>query len=192
MNDQRPGLAKPVLISGVIFGIVAGIPFVGALNCLCCSWVIIAGLVSAYLYSRASKKAGTIFGPGEGALTGVLAGLVYAPVNTVMFALVNVATGLLQQQLEQVAQQADPNARQVIDRIADAGFVVVLVYLLLMLVLGALFGALGGLIGGLIFRFTPPAEGQQPPMATQPPSPAGGQEPPGSQPPPPPSDDRPL
>jgi hypothetical protein len=192
MNDQRPGLAKPVLISGVIFGIVAGIPFVGALNCLCCSWVIIAGIVSAYLYSRASKTAGTIFGPGEGALTGVLTGLVYAPVNTVMFALVNVATGMLERQLSRAAQAADPNARQVIERIADAGFVVVLGYLLLTLVLGALFGALGGLIGGLIFRYTPPAEDQQPPMGTYTTPPAGGQEPPGSAPPPPPSDDKPL
>lgn len=199
LTDQRPGLAKPVLLSGVIFGVAAAVPGLNLINCICCAWIIVTGVVAAYLYSNASKSAGTIFGPGEGALVGVLAGLVYAPVNWILGSLITLAMGNMSGQMIEgwisaAGGDIPPELRQALEQSGEAGIGAMLIGLILNFVLGAALAALGGLIGGLIFRYTPPAEGQQPPVGTQPPPsyPGGGQEPPGSAPPPPPQDDRPL
>jgi hypothetical protein len=175
MNDQRPSLAQPVLLSGVIFGVVAAIPVINLLNCVCCAWIIITGLVAAYLYSSASQKAGTIFGPGEGALAGVLAGLVYAGVNWILSTLITLAMGnvsgkMMKGIIEAAGTELPPEVRQALEQSGELGIGALLFGLVMTVVLGAAFAALGGLIGGLIFRVTPPAESQESPSAPPPPT----------------------
>jgi hypothetical protein len=174
MNDQRPSLTRPVLLSGVIFGVVAAIPGLNLLNCICCVWIVATGLVAAYLYSNASKTAGTIFGPGEGALAGVLAGLVYAGVNWILGTLVTLAMGnvsgkLMKTWIDAAGGDLPPEVRQALEQSGELGIGMMLFGLVINIVLGAAFAAIGGLIGGLIFRVTPPAESQEPPSAPPPP-----------------------
>lgn len=183
MTAQRPGLARPALISGSIFGVVAGLPLIGALNCICCSYIIGAGLLAAYLYSKESRTAGTIFGPGEGALIGVLAGLVYAPVTWLVGSVVMLVGGGGMEEILTALQQAGvdvpPEVEETLSGGGGAG-IMLLISLVVNLVLGAIFATIGGVIGGLLFRVTPRAETLEPPGSgpygppPQGPPPSGG------------------
>jgi hypothetical protein len=189
MTAQRPGLAKPALISGSIFGVVAGLPLIGALNCICCSYIIGAGLLAAYLYSKESKAAGTIFGPGEGALIGVLAGLVYAPITWLIGSVVMLVGGGGLDEILTGLQQAGVDVPEGIEDTLSGGGgrgIVMLISLVVNLVLGAIFATLGGVIGGLLFRVTPRAETIEPPgPGSYGPPPQGPATPPGDASPPP-------
>ncbi len=47
MNELAPpSKMQPALIGGVILGVLSAVPFVNALNCLCCLWVIAGGVVA--------------------------------------------------------------------------------------------------------------------------------------------------
>jgi hypothetical protein len=68
----KPDLLRPTLISGIIFGVVAGLPFLG---CCCCLWMAAAGWLATFLYIRESKRRAYPFKVSDGAVTGLLAGL---------------------------------------------------------------------------------------------------------------------
>jgi len=179
MQNQQPSMIGPALIGGGVFGFLSGVPFVGALNCLCCALVIAGGFVAAYLYSRPCKDAGVPFTAGNGALVGLVAGVVHAVVATVVSSLAQLALGGgdWQQMMDQFGGQMDPEAMEQITRFMESTgpFVMVLIGLLLWLVLGAVFSTIGGAIGGAVFKQEPPAA---PPAMTPPP--------PYTEPPPPP------
>ena len=54
MDGRQPDLLKPTLISGLAFGVAAGLPLISLLNCLCCALAWGAGLGGAFLYSRSA------------------------------------------------------------------------------------------------------------------------------------------
>ena len=66
-------LIKPALIAGVIAGILLNIPIINLVNCICCGWIIIFGLVSVYLLKKDIKTVESIDGAIVGALTGLIA-----------------------------------------------------------------------------------------------------------------------
>lgn len=74
------GFLKPALISGSAMGILATIPLV---NCLCCAWFLGGGALAAWLVGK--KQSGGIqnLSYGDGAFSGVLAGVWGAIVATV-------------------------------------------------------------------------------------------------------------
>src|SRR5689334_21445809 len=74
---------KPALISGVIFGIVSLIPFVGALNC-CCGWLLVCGVVAVKMYSNNSPSPlKTSDGFLVGGMSGAVAAIIIQMVNLV-------------------------------------------------------------------------------------------------------------
>ena len=77
MNDKL----KPALIGGVVLGLLSAIPFVNWVNICCCLWAILGGMLASYLYIKSSP---TPVGAGDGAILGVLAGLVGAVVSFVL------------------------------------------------------------------------------------------------------------
>lgn len=162
MQNQQPSMLGPVLIAGGAFGFLSGLPFVGALNCLCCALVVACGFVAAYLYSKPCKDAGVRFAAGNGALVGLVAGLVHGVVATVIGGIAQLASGGAewQQAIDQIEQvgQMDPQAIETITRFMESTgpFVLALIGLLFWFVMGAIFATIGGAIGGAVFKHEPP------------------------------------
>jgi hypothetical protein len=169
MERRAPGILKPVLIGGAIFGFLGGAPFVGILNCACCGLIVGAGFVAAMLHSRECAALGSPFSVATGAKVGLAAGVVYAVFDT----LTSTVSALLFKEatLEWVVK--------VLERIPDfppeliepfttpsqtSLAASVLFGFLLTLGLGIIFATTGGLIAGAVFRSEP--EGPPGPMQT--------------------------
>src|SRR5438128_10465269 len=78
---MRASLTQPALIGGVVMGVLSALPIISAGNACCCLWVVSGGVVAAYLFQQNRTTPVT---PGDGALVGLLAGLVGALVRTVV------------------------------------------------------------------------------------------------------------
>ncbi|MDX1390258.1 MAG: hypothetical protein R3344_13790, partial [Acidobacteriota bacterium] len=63
MNQQAPSLWMPALIGGGVFGFLGSLPIAA---CACCAWMIGAGLLATFLYSKQCRSTGTEFRAGGG------------------------------------------------------------------------------------------------------------------------------
>src|SRR3712207_3305780 len=67
----------PALLGGLFIGVLSSLPIVKIGNVCCCLWVISGGVLAAWVMQQNTTRPVT---PGEGALVGLLAGLVGAAV----------------------------------------------------------------------------------------------------------------
>src|SRR5512141_54721 len=72
---------QPALFGGLVMGVLSALPLVSAGNWCCCLWVVSGGLVAAYILQQNQSAPIT---PGDGALVGLLAGLIGAVIDTVL------------------------------------------------------------------------------------------------------------
>ncbi len=86
MNDKL----KPALIGGVVLGLLSVIPFVNFVNFCCCLWAIVGGALATQMYVKSSPMPASA---GDGAILGVLAGLVGSAINVVIGIPVNLVVG---------------------------------------------------------------------------------------------------
>jgi len=171
MNASRPEYFRPALIAGAVAGLLSGLPLISAGNCLCCLWIVGGAAMASKLL--AARTPG-LLKAGDGAVVGVLTGIVAAVVDTVVkipFQSYNLAL-----------------ARRFLDRVADlgtempsgfegwldggAGFMSpgwTLLGLFLTAAVFAVMGALGGIIGISLFGKKP-----VPPVPPSPPAGTGG------------------
>ena len=173
-TTTRPSYSQPAVIGGVIMGVLSALPIVSAGNVCCCLWVVSGGVVAAYLVQQNQSLPIT---PADGALVGLLAGLIGAAVRFV----VSIPIDFLMAPFEQAMLQRvldvgtlPPEFRDVVERYAgrdrevSLAFQVVgrIVGLMFWMFVGAVFSTIGGLIGAMIFRKdTPPAPLDIPPPA---------------------------
>jgi hypothetical protein len=156
--------AQPALIGGVVMGVLSALPIVSVGNACCCLWVVSGGVIAAYLFQQNRTTAIT---PADGALVGLLAGLIGAVVQV----LVNIPIEFLVSPMQQVIVQRildmgtlPPEARTMIERFGRSGdrgiafFIISSVFgLMFWVFVGGLFSTLGGLLGAAIFKKqTPP------------------------------------
>jgi hypothetical protein len=144
-------------------GVLSALPLVSAGNVCCCLWVVCGGLVAAYVFQQNQTAPIT---PGDGALVGLLAGLLGAFVYLVVSIPVSIVVGPFERALMQrVADMAGtpPEMREAIERYgstdrSSVGFFIVgrIVSFIFMLFVGAIFSTLGGLLGAAVFRKSPP------------------------------------
>jgi hypothetical protein len=143
--------AVPVsAIAGAIIALSWAVPFLGFLI-----WMAATGLVAVLLYRRRVPQSRLT--PGMGARVGALAGLFGFGVFALLLAvemLISRRTGrfraLLQQIVEQAsAQNSDPNAQQVLQRLTSPEGLAALMTLVLVtaFVVFLLFSSLGGALG---------------------------------------------
>lgn len=71
--EQKPSILKPVIIGGIVGGILGVIPMISSLNCCCCMWFALGGVIAVLIY-RTTVPYG--FSAGMGALLGLVSGLV--------------------------------------------------------------------------------------------------------------------
>ena len=153
-------------------GVLSALPLVSAGNLCCCLWVIGGGVIAAYLVQQ--NQSGPIT-PADGALVGLLAGLIGAVVRSVVkvpldFLMAPFEQAMLQRILD--AGTLPPEWRDILEGYSNRGrefaFQIVgrILGLMFWMFIGGIFSTIGGLIGATIFRKdTPPAAIEIPPPA---------------------------
>ncbi len=156
-------------------GVLSALPIVAAGNLCCCLWIVSGGVIAAYLFQHNQTAQIT---PSEGALVGLLAGVIGA---FVQFA-VSIPIGILVapferamlQRVMEMAGSMPPEMRDTLGRYAGGrgefslAWLVVskVIGLIMWLFVGAIFSTLGGLLGATIFRSqTPPGAIDIPPAS---------------------------
>jgi hypothetical protein len=149
--------AQPALIGGLVVGVLSALPIVYLGNACCCLWIVSGGVVAAYVLQTNSAVPIT---PGEGAIAGLLAGLVGAVVHLVLSVPIDIVMGPFERSMAQRMMDltGNPQIRDVLQRYlqreTSIGLILVgrLIAFLFMVPIGAIFSALGGLIGAMVFR----------------------------------------
>jgi len=165
-TTTSPNYTQPALVGGLVLGVLSALPIVAAGNLCCCLWVVSGGLVASYLFQQNHAAPMT---PGDGALVGLLAGLVGACVQTIVSIPVEMLVAPMERAMLQrfmdVAGNMPVEMRDAFDRYSssNAPFGVIglilrrVIGLMFMLFIGAIFSTLGGLLGALVFRRERPA-----------------------------------
>lgn len=162
---ERPGKFVPALVGGAVAGLLALLPgFLQAdafvvLSFLCIVWALIGGAVAANLYVKRSPNP---VRPGEGAVVGLLAGIIGAIIYLVLDT--PVAYAIHGEYIELVARQQP-------DKISAGAFFALTGIAGAVTITG--FSVLGGLIGVAMFEKRRGAQ-----HASMPPPPPGYGQPP--------------
>ena len=152
---------QPVLLGGLLTGVLSVLPIISIANC-CCVWVVGGGMVTAYLIQQGRSEPIQL---SEGALGGFLSGVVgaafYAALSVpIQFLIMPLQRDAVEGLLASVAD-VPPEVRELLEALSSSGsFVTVFIGFVVMLLVGMIFSTLGGLLGALIFRSSPPAAAQ--------------------------------
>ena len=147
---------QPALLGGAFMGVLAALPFVSYLNACCCLWVVVGGLIAAWVMQQNHPYAITT---GDGALVGLLTGLFGAAIGT----LISVLMAPFQRQLdlfiwERVSQmmgEVPPLLEQMMEQRRTGPAVTTLGAigsLVVTAIVYPIFAMLGGLLGAAMFR----------------------------------------
>lgn len=148
MNDRR---LQPALVGGLVLGVLSALPIISAGNACCCLWVVGGGAAAAYLLQQNQP---TPITQGDGALVGLLAGIVGAFV----YLLVSIPITFLIAPLQRAVLQRIVESGNIPPEFRDyltsyVGGVIGLIFgFVFMLMAGAIFSTLGGLLGAMFFR----------------------------------------
>jgi len=136
-------------------GVLSALPLISAGNLCCCLWVISGGVVAAYLLQQESP---TPITNGDGAMVGLLAGLIGALVCTAISIPITLMFAPMERRivgsLLQNSENLPPVWRDMMERSQGGRFRAARVVLGLMfwLCAGAIFSTIGGLLGATFFR----------------------------------------
>ncbi len=147
-------------------GVLSALPLIAAGNVCCCLWVISGGLVAAYVLQQNQP---TPITPADGALVGLLAGLIGAVVQVALSIPISLIVGpmerALMQRLLDMAGNMPPDMRDMFERYGrdggNAAFFLIgrIIAFMMWLCVGAVFSTLGGLLGAAIFKKNVPPAG---------------------------------
>src|SRR3954467_1227569 len=131
---------------------MSALPVVNLGNCCCCAWILFGGVLAAYLMQHNHPLPIHV---GDGAIVGLMAGVVGAFVWVILSVPVSMAMAPMQQRMTQRvlenASNLTPELRAILENVSGSpsiGFGLVIGFFL-MLVVSTLFGMLGGLFGAL-------------------------------------------
>jgi hypothetical protein len=162
----RPGYLRPVLIGGLVSGVLSALPLVQLANGCCCLWIVTGGVVAAYLRQQDQH---TPLTPGDGAFVGLLAGLLGVVAATIISIPIDLLMGPISRAyLERLAENNE-NLRALLENAGEESLgtfralVVRIAGFMVYLMVGGVFSTLGGLLGAVLFsRRTPPHAADQP------------------------------
>ena len=158
MSADTRRMMQPALIGGVALGVASQIPLLNLLNCACCILVIGGGLLAAFLFFREEPpQAQTPY--GDGAILGLLTGVIGAIVGTIVSIPVQLALGAMgmghMKQIEEALRNADlpPAATGLLSGLMGGGLSIasIIIGFFFSLVIDSLFAMIGGLIGAAVF-----------------------------------------
>ncbi len=131
-----------VLIAGGAAGLLSSIPFVSAVNCCFCAWIVLGGVLAMMLVSN---KAPESIEPAEGAIVGALTGVLAGVIAGVLTGLLGLIVHIGSSPFARLPAGRNPLAHASPIVGAAAG-------LCIWIVVAPIFGALGGLIGSAVFK----------------------------------------
>jgi hypothetical protein len=162
---MKPSLTQPALIGGLVGGVLSALPLISGGNLCCCLWIVSGGAVAAYVLQQNHTLP---IAAGDGALVGLLAGLVGAFVYLVLSIPINLLVAPMERVLFdrlETMSNLPPELREYARNSVSAGARAVFGFVF-MLVLGAIFSTLGGLLGALVFgKKMPPGAIDAPPSS---------------------------
>jgi ABC-type phosphate transport system permease subunit len=163
---MAPAKLQPALVGGVAIGVLSALPVINIANC-CCAWILFGGALAAYLMQQNHPEPIVI---GDGAIVGLLAGIVGSFVWVIVSIPISLAMAPFQQRMAaetmRNARDIAPEMGALIERFSGTPGIGLglIVGFFVMLVVSTLFGMLGGLFGALMFRKSQP----QPPVVPPP------------------------
>ncbi len=155
---MKASLTQPALIGGLVGGALSALPLIAAGNVCCCLWIVGGGAAAAYVLQQNQSDPVT---PADGALVGLLAGIVGAFVYLIVSIPINILVAPLErlvfQRLAETMGNMPPQFRDYANSSLGAGLAAAVGFVF-MLVLGAIFSTLGGAVGAMVFgrKKTPP------------------------------------
>ena len=78
---MKASLTQPAVIGGLVGGVLSALPLIAGGNLCCCLWIVSGGAVAAYVLQQNQSLP---IAPGDGALVGLLAGVIGAFVYLVL------------------------------------------------------------------------------------------------------------
>jgi hypothetical protein len=155
---MAPAKFQPALLGGVTIGVLSALPVINLANC-CCAWILFGGALSAYLMQQNHPEPIQV---GDGAIVGLLAGVVGAFVWLIVSVPISAALAPFQSDMAgriiRDAGDMAPEMRAIFENMAGApaiGLGLILGFFV-MLCVSTLFGMLGGLFGALMFKKNQP------------------------------------
>ena len=163
MADRQPEMLGPTLLSGLLFGVLVGLPWVKVFNvCSGCSLVILTGFAASWLYSRRCRNDGVEFRPATGAMVGLIAGTFHGVTVGIVDPIMTGWVGEpgLTWLLERIrdASSTPPETMESVDELLlqmsrRSYDPATLIYGIASSILGGvILSTLGGLVGGAVFR----------------------------------------
>ncbi len=148
---------QPVLIGGLVGGVLSALPIVTIGNACCCLWIVGGGVTAAYVFQANSPEP---IMPGDGALVGLLAGLFATFVHLVLSIPIDIVMAPFErtwmQRLIDISgnEQLRDMLLRYSEREAGVGMIIVRRFLVFIVSLPiyAVFSTIGGLIGAMVFR----------------------------------------
>jgi hypothetical protein len=177
---MSPSKLQPALFGGLFIGVLSALPLVNVANC-CCLWMIAGGVLAAYVMQQGHPWPISL---SDGALAGLLAGVIGAVVYLLVGGLLTLSMGPLMHEWSRMAVERSgdiPAEMRDIMRWMSRPGVSLAVGFVLQFFFGAIFAAVGGLLGAAIFKkpgppplppgsVGPPAGPPSHPMAPPPPN----------------------
>lgn len=147
----------PALVGGLVLGVLSALPLVAFGNICCCLWVIVGGAAAAYALQQRQSAPIT---PGDGAMVGLLAGMIGTCVYLVLSVPINLLMAPLERQLvERLATFGNmpPEFRDYANQSTGLRVFGLLLDFFVRFFLDAIFATIGGVLGAVVFgRKTPP------------------------------------
>jgi hypothetical protein len=163
---MSPPRLLPAVLGGLFLGVLSALPIVGAANACCCLWVVVGGVLAAWLMQQNHPAPITL---ADGALVGLLAGVVGAVVMMIVSVPIGYLTGGGQPFSTAMVppEGLTPEMREVLSRIGPG--VVVALAAIMWIGASLVFSTVGGLLGAAIFRRPSPPVGPPPVPPPMPP-----------------------
>lgn len=167
---EKPNMLMPALFGGIITGVLAGIPYLNFVNCLCCAGVIFGGFMSVFFYNKDLTPQMPPLASSDGLKLGALSGVFGAIIGTIIGALVMAVVGNIAGQVMYdmiynfydsagILDQMPPDALDQMEQGMKEGGLSVF-NVIISLIIYPIFGLLGGLIGYSVYK---PKGGTPPP-----------------------------
>jgi hypothetical protein len=151
---MAPAKFQPALLGGVTIGVLSALPVINLANC-CCAWILFGGALAAYLMQQNHPDPIQV---GDGAVVGLLAGIVGAFVWLIVSVPLSTALAPFQSEMAgrmiRDAGEMAPEMRAIFENMAGApaiGLGLILGFFV-MLCISSVFGMVGGLFGALMFK----------------------------------------